>query len=229
MSRWTAVLSRRRPAVVIGAVVVAIGIVTFVTIRAGTRDDDLVPATEASTTVPPPGPQAELLRLVDRGRQASYAVTYRQVGPAGESTVHVSRRPPRERTETVSGAGEDTKRSVTVVSDSGRVGCTQQGTAPWSCERQPGRGGGALGDILSATIVAQIRTLNVEPRDEKLAGNDARCFTVSGGQGPPAEMCLTAEGILVRVVAGETRLEVTELDRATPPDSAFVPPAQPPG
>ena len=229
MSRWTAAVSRRRPVILIGAVVVAIGVVTFVTIRAGTRDDDLVPATEASTTVPLSGPHAELLRLLDEARQASYTVTYRQAGPAGESSVRQSRRPPRERTETVSGAGEDAKRNVTVVADSGRVGCTQQGSGPWSCERQPGRGGGALGDILSASITAQIRSLKVEARDERVAGSDVRCFTVAGGQGPPAEMCLTKDGILVRVVAGDTRLELTQLDRATPPDSAFVPPAQPPG
>ena len=229
MSRWTAVLSRRRSAIVIGAVVLAIGVVTFVTIRAGTRNDDLVPATEASTTVPPSGPQAELLRLLDRGRQATYSVTYRQVGPAGESTVRQARRPPEERTETVSGTGGEAKRNVTVVSDTGRVGCTQQGSGPWSCERQPGRGGGAISDILTASMVAQMRTLTVEARDDTVTGQDVRCFTVSGGQGPPAETCLTKEGILVRVVGGETRLEMTELDRGAPPDSTFVPPAPPSG
>ena len=229
MTRWIAVLSRRRPVIVVSAVVVAIGVVTFITIRAGTRNDDLVPATEASTTVPLSGPHAELLRLLDQGRQASYTVTYRQVGPAGESTVHQSRRPPQERTETVSGAGEDTRRRVTVVSDSGRLGCTQQGSGPWSCEPQPGRGGGFLSDVVTAGIVAQISTLEVEARDERVAAYDVRCFTVSGGEVPPAEMCLTEGGILVRVVAGNTRLEMTELDRARPPDSAFVPPTQSPG
>ena len=229
MSRWSAAVARHRRVAVIVAVVVAIGVVTFVTIRAGTRNDDLVPASEASTTLPPSGPQGELLRLLDGGRQATYSVTYRQLGPAGESTVRQARRPPEERTETVSGTGGEAKRDVTVVSDTGRVGCTQQGSGPWSCERQPGRGGGAIADILSASIVAQMRALTVEARDDRVAGQEVRCFTVSGGEGPPAEMCLTKEGILVRVVAGDTRLELTELDRAAPPDSAFVPPAQPSG
>lgn len=229
MSRWVAALSRHRRAATIAAVVVAIGVITFVTIRAGTRNDDLVPATEASTSVPLSGPHAEFLRLFDQGRKASYSATYRQVGPGGESRVRQARRPPEERVETESGGAGDTKRVVTVVSETGRVGCTQEGSGPWSCERQPGRGGGAITDILSATIVAQISALKVDPRSDRVGEQEVRCFALSGGQGPPAEMCLTREGILARVVAGDTTLELTALNRATPPDSAFVPPAQPSG
>ena len=226
---WVAALSRQRRVWVIGAVVVAIGVVTFLTIRAGTGGDDLVPATEAPTTVPLSSSHAELLRLVEQGRRASYSVVYRQVGPAGESIVRQARRPPEERVENVSGTGDATKRTMTVVTATGRIGCTQEGTGPWSCAPQPGRGGGALTDILSATIVAQLGSLEVEGRDDQVAGHDVRCFTLTGSQGPPAEMCLTTDGILARVVAGDTRLEMTELDRAAPPDSAFVPPAPPSG
>lgn len=225
MNRLVAALSRHRRVAVIAAVVVAIGVVTFVTIRAGTRNDDLVPAVEASTTLPASGPHAEFLRLFDAGRKASYSVTYRQTGPGGESTVRQARRPPEERVETESGAGGDAKHTVTVVSKTGSVGCTRQGGGPWSCEPQPGRSSGALTDILSGTIVAQISALKVEPRSDRVADQDVRCFVLSGGEGPPAEMCLTREGILARVVAGDTRLELTAVNRATPPDSAFVPPA----
>ena len=223
------VLSRRRPAVVIAVVVVAIGVITFVTIRAGTQGDDLVPATEAPTTVPPSGPHGELLRLFDQGRRASYSATYRQVGPAGDSVVRLARRPPEERTETVSGSGDGTRRTLTVVTVTGRVECTQEGSGPWSCSPQSGRGGGALTDVVSASLVSQIRAFQVEARDERVAGQQARCFTLSGGPGPPAEMCLTTEGILARVGAGDTRLEMTTLDRSRPPDSAFVPPTAPTG
>jgi hypothetical protein len=225
MSRLTAALSGRRPVVVVAGVVVAIGVITFLTIRAGTRGDDLVPATEASTTVPLSGPHAELLRLFAQGRRASYAVVYRQVGPAGESVVRQARRPPEERTETESGTGEAVKRTTTVLTATGRVGCTQEGSGPWSCSPQPGRGGGALTDILSATIVSQMGALKAEASDQQVAGQDVRCFTLSGAEGPSAEMCLTTDGILARVGAGDTRLEMTALDRGAPPDSAFVPPA----
>jgi hypothetical protein len=229
MSRWTAALSRHRRVVVIAAVVGAIVVVTLVTVVAGTRDDDLVPATEASTVPPPSGPHGEFLRLFDEGRKASYSVTYRQTGPAGESTVRQARRPPDERVETESGAGAEAKHTLTIVSATGRVGCNRQGDGPWSCEPQPGRGSGAITDILSSTIVAQISALKVEPRDDRVGGQDVRCFVLSGGDGPPAEMCLTREGILARVTAGETRLDLTALNEATPPDSAFVPPAPPAG
>lgn len=227
MSRLLALLRRHRRVAVIAAIVVAIGVVTFVTIRAGTRNDDLVPAVEATTVPPPSGPQGELLRLFDQGRRASYSAVYRQAGPAGESTVHQTRRPPEERVETEGGA--DAKHTVTVVSGDGRVACTQQGGGPWSCERQPGRSGGALTDILSATVVAQLRNFDVAPRDDRVGAEDVRCFTLTGRQGSPAEMCMTRDGILARVVAGDTRLELTELDRSRPPDSAFVPPAPPTG
>lgn len=229
MTRLPAVLSRHRRAAAIGAVVVAIAIVTFLTVRAGTRNDDLVPATEATTTtLPLTGPQAEMLRLVEQGRNGSYSVTYRQSGPSGESIVRQVRRPPSERSETQTGSGEGAKRSVTVVSAAGRVVCTQQGGGPWACENRPGRGSGGITDILSATVVGQISRLRVEASDAQVAGHDVRCFNVSGGEGPAAEMCLTRDGILARVAAGDTRLEMTELDRSTPRESAFVPPAPPP-
>ncbi len=227
MTRLPAVLSRRRRAFVIGAVVVAIGIVTFLTVRAGTRSDDLVPAVEATTSVPLAGPQAEMLRLLERGRNGTYSATYRQTGPRGETIVRQVRRPPNERSETETGSGEGLRRSVTVVSATGRVVCAQQGGGPWTCENRPGRGTGAITDALSATVVAQISRLKVEPTDAQVAGQETRCFNVSGGEGPPAEMCLTRDGVLARVVAGDTRLEMTELDRSNPPDSAFVPPAPP--
>jgi hypothetical protein len=225
----TAVVSRRRTVIAIGVVVVAIGVAIFVTIRAGTRNDDLVPATEGSTTVPLQGPQGELLRLFDEGRRASYSVTYRQTGPGGESTVRQARRPPEERVETESGTADNAKRTVTVVSGTGAVGCERQGSGAWSCQPKPGRGSGAVTDVLSSTVVAQLRSLNVEARDDRVAGHDVRCFVLSGSGGPPAEMCLTPEGILARVVAGDTRLELTALNRARPPDSDFVPPAPPTG
>lgn len=229
MSRLVAAISRHRRAAVITAVVLAIAVVTFVTIRAGTRNDDLVPAVEASTTVPLQGPQGDFLRLFGQGRQASYSGTYHQTGPAGESTVRLARRPPEERVETESGAGEGIKRTATVVMATGRVGCTQDGTGPWSCSRQPGRGSGALTDVLTASLVSQISAFKVEGRDDQVGGQAVRCFTFSGSQGPPAEMCLTTEGILARLVAGDTRLELMALNREAPPDSAFVPPAQPSG
>ena len=229
MSRLGAALSRHRRVAVITAVVVAIGLITFVTIRAGTRNDDLVPATEAPTSLPTSGPHAEFLRLFGEGRKANYSVTYRQTGPAGESTVRQARRPPDERLETESSSGSDTEHTVTVLSATGRVACSRRGGGPWSCEAQPGRGSGALTDILSGTLVAQIGALKVDPRNDRVGDQDVRCFVLSGGQGSPAEMCLTREGILARVVAGDTRLELTALNRATPPDSAFVPPAQPSG
>jgi hypothetical protein len=229
MSRLGATLSRHRRVAVITAVVLAIGLITFVTIRAGTRNDDLVPAVEASTTVPLQGARGEFLRLFDQGREASYSATYRQTGPAGESTVRLARRPPEERLETESGAGEEVKRSANVVMARERVVCTQDRNGPWSCSRQPGRGTGAFTEVVSASIVSQISAFEVEARDEQVGGQAVRCFTFSGPQGPPAEMCLTREGILARVVAGDTRLELTALNRAAPPDSAFVPPAQPSG
>ena len=225
MSRWPAALSRHRRAVAVAAVVIAIGVVTFLTIRAGSNNDDLVPATEASTTLPPSGAQAELLRLLEAGRQANYTASYRQSGPTGESQVRQARRPPQERMDTTSGSGDQTKREVDITLPSGRVGCTQQGTEPWSCEKKAGGTGGSLTNIMTSTIVGQLRGYNTEARDERVATEPSRCFTLSGGEGGPAEICFTTDGILSRVVAGDVRLELTDLDRRAPGDDVFVLPA----
>lgn len=237
-------VARHRSAVVAGVVVVAIAVVTFVVIRAGTgggADHSATPAT--ATTTAPSGPAAELVSLVRRAESANLDVAYAGTeASTGTFSAHLWRRSPLGRLDTESGQGDGARRSAQLVSAAGPVACTQAGSAPWSCAPKPGL---ALGDVgvVSPALVAKLSVLDVSVRDDRLLGQGVRCFTVAapattgtpatgtpatGAAGPPdvtAELCLTSDGIPVRVVLGSTHLYAVSLVRGRPPDSVFKPPA----
>jgi len=181
------VVARHRSAVVAGVVVVAIAVVTFVVIRAGTGgrgDRSATPAT--ATTTGPSGPAAELVSLVRRAESTNLDVAYAGTGarslsgsgPGGTFSAHLWRRSPLARLDTESGQGDGARRSAQLVSAAGPVACTQAGSAPWSCAPAPGL---ALGDVgvVSPALVAKLSTLDVSVRDDRLLGQGVRCFTVT--------------------------------------------------
>jgi hypothetical protein len=227
MTRWSGWFRRHRGAVVTGLVVVVIAVVTFLAVRPGTEGVGRPKAAGgATTTAAPRGPNAEMLRLLEPARTASYEGRYTSSDASGTRSARLWRRPPQERLDTESGAGDDDRRSRTLTAPSGNVSCQEQGGGPWSCKNEPGRVSGGIGDILSGAVVARVSTLPLVARDDRIAGEPVRCFTVTG---QPVELCLTTDGVLARLVAESTRLELTSLERRTPGDDVFVPPAPPTG
>jgi hypothetical protein len=220
----------------VGVVVVAIAVVTFVIIRAGTGSGPSA-SPSASPTTTPTGSTAELVALVRRSQVVDVDVAYTGSGTtSGAFEAHLWRRSPLARLDTDSGQGETLKASTQLVGTSGPQACTKAGTAPWSCVPKPGLSLGDVG-VVSPALVAKLSSLDVSVHDDRILDQAVRCFTVArpagatttgptgaGADLDAAELCLTSDGIPVRVVAGPTRLDAVSLNRGRAPDSVFQPP-----
>jgi hypothetical protein len=234
--RLPAVVARHRPAVIVGAVVVAIAVVTIVVIRAGTGGSS---GPSATPTTKPSGPTAELVALVRRSQAVNVDVAYTGTeATTGAFGAHLWQRSPLARLDTESGQGDTLKRSTQLLGSSGPQACTKSGTAPWSCVSKPGLTLGDVG-VVSPALVAKLSSLDVSVHDDRILDQAVRCFTVARPAGATtttgptgagadlnaAELCLTSDGIPVRVVAGSTRLDAVSLNRGRAPDSIFQTPS----
>ncbi len=233
------VVARHRGPVLVAVVVVGIAAITLFTIRSGTGGKAKTAPT--ATTKAPSGPTAELVRLVDRGKSTNAEVAYTGVvTDSSPFTAHLWRRSPLARLDTETGSAEAPNRSAQLVTSSGPFACTQAGTAPWSCSPKAGLGIADVG-VVSPALVSKLSALHVSVGDDTILGQAVRCFTVAapptttpattapattaraagGADLTSAEVCLTSDGIAVRVNAGPVHVEATSIDRGRPPDSVF--------
>jgi len=229
-------IAAHRAAVMVGVIVAAIAALTYLTIRAGTGTKAArPPATPATaTTKALSGPAAELVRLVGRGQAVNIDVAYTATTATPSTfTAHLWRRGPLARLDNESGSGDGAVRTSQLVTASGPFSCTQTGSTPWSCVPKPDLRIGDVG-VVSPALVSTLSALDVTVHDEQVLGQPARCFavarpatstaaTVAGGDA--ASLCLSPDGIPVRLEIGPTRLEAVSLNRARPPDSIFKAPA----
>ncbi len=224
-------VASHRGGVMLGLIVVGIAAVTTFTIVTETGGTpDRRPATPATTAVG--GPAVELARLVARGQAINVDVAYKGTTAATPPafTAHLWRRGPLARLDNESGAGEGAVRSRQLVTASGPLVCTQTGSAPWSCTSKPDLSLGDLG-VVSPALVKSLSAMDVSVRDDRTLGQAVRCFTVAQSSGAgvapgeTANLCLSSDGIPVRLDFGPTHLEAVSLDRGRPADSVFKPPA----
>lgn len=217
---------------VVGLIVVGIAVVTIVTIRAGTDTAPKGAKPSPATTTALSGPAAELVRLAQRGTSVNIDVAYTGSDPSGPLRSHLWRRSPLARVDTESGSGDGAKRSAQLVTSTGPIACTQAGSAPWSCVPKPDLRIGDL-SVVSPALLAKLSTLAVSVRDDRILDQASRCFTVTNPTATAApgtatdvsaELCLTSDGIPVRVKAGTTNLGAVSLNRGRPPDEVFKPP-----
>jgi len=225
------VVTRHRAVVLVGLVVTGIAVLTYLTLRSGTRTTTKAgtPATASTTTVP--GAAGELLALVKRGQAVNIDIAYTGTTPAPFS-AHLWRRGPLARLDNESGSGEAAVANSQLVTASGPLSCTRTGSGPWSCVPKPGLAVGDVG-VVSPALVATLSGLDVNVYDDRVIGQAVRCFTLarprtsagaSAAGDAAANLCLTSDGIAVRVDLGPTHLEAVSLDRGRPGDSVFKPP-----
>ena len=216
---------RHRSAVAVGLILLAITAIIVITIRASqdgspSRERGAPPTTAPALT----GAAAELVRLLEAGKQLAFDGRY-SVSSAGRppGTLRLWSRPPLLRADTESGSGRDLRRNAQFSLPSGPVSCTRQADGPWTCKSEPGLPIG-LG-LLPEPFVAQLPGVSVQARADRIGGREARCFALTGPAAPAGDVCLSPDGILLRVQAGSTTMELVELDRAAPPEEIFEPPA----
>lgn len=214
---------RGRGAWVAGAVVLVGGVLALALLTRGGGDG------ASSTTTTAPVDQARSLNdLVALGRETVAHVTYSVVDPSqtsGSTTVETWRVPPRYRYDQVVTSSTGARRDVQL--DDGRelVRCVQlQPGGPTSCPdraaltapRTPQVAALVPPDlartfVYSVTQAATPPTL--EASDAEVAGRPARCFAADG----VGELCLSPDGVVLRLVLGQLRVEVTALDDVVPP------------
>ncbi len=230
-------VARHRGPFLVAVVVVGIAAVTFFTIRTGTGKAKTAKTAPTATTKAVSGPVGELVHLVERGQSTNADVAYTGTGPNSSTfTAHLWRRSPLGRLDTQSTSAAAPSRSAQLVTSSGPFACTQAGSAPWSCTPKAGLGIADLG-VVSPALVSRLSALAVSVRDERILDQAVRCFTVAappttvpttGAPDPStAEVCLTSDGIAMRVDAGPAHLEAVSVNRGRPPDSVFKLPTSP--
>lgn len=206
------------------------------------RDDDDEPSADTATTeTTESGPTttlapldeagAELEALLASSRDATFHATYEateppqtEAGPALSYRVELFRSEGRTRQDTITELEAGTNATAGIIADGMAIICLKQGDADWACSESELADEGAA-DGIFGTIVENLGGVAVTATDEEIDGRDARCFGYDTADGA-GSMCLTAEGIPVRLVGNGTELVLTELEDSVPGD-AFEPPAEP--
>lgn len=211
---------------VVGGVVLAIAATIFLTVRLS--QDEGRPAAEPptpSTSVAPglTGAAAELVRLMEAGTKIAFDGRYTVSGSGAPGTVRLWSRPPHLRVDTELGSGAELRRTGLFSLPSGTVRCSSQADGPWTCKSQPDLPLGS--GLLPEVFVAQLPQYSVEARVDRIADQEARCFALSNTTGQPGDLCVTPDGILLRVKSPTVTVELVALDRSPPPEQIFELPA----
>ena len=206
------------------------------------RDDDdsssdSTANTQPPATAPPTVTQpldesgSELEELLARSRDATYHATYEattppetEAGTARSYQLEIFRSEGRTRQDTVTVLDGGDYLTAGILDDGLSTICTKQGTADWVCSQNEVTDD-TVTDGIFGEIVRSLGGVTVTATDDVIDGRDVRCFSYESPDGP-GSMCLTEEGIPVRIVGGTSELLLTELED-TVADDAFEPPAEP--
>lgn len=184
----------------------------------------VAPTTQPATQLS--GAAAELVRLVDAGAKLAFDARYtasQDGGGGAPSTLRVWQKPPLVRLDKELGSGAEIRPTAQFALPAGPVSCSRQPDGAWTCKSDPGlrlRSG-----VVPEGIVSQLNRVAVESRAERIGGEDARCFSMTFPAGNRADVCLTHDGVPVRVLVDSVRLELAQLDRSPPADEIFELPA----
>jgi hypothetical protein len=209
-------------------------------------DDDAGGDGDASSTVPdvstqqsaPPtttGPLDaegnELAELLASSRDATFHATYEATTPpqteGGQATAYtleLFRSEGRTRQDTITELEGGDYLTAGILVDGASILCTKQGSAEWLCSESADAEDSAA-DGVFGTLVRSLGGVDVTASDDVVGGRSVRCFAYETGDGS-GSMCLTPDGIPVRITGGDTELVLTDLEE-TIDDDVFVPPAEP--
>lgn len=212
----------------IGVLVALVGALALAAVGDLGGDEASVEPTSTTTTVPL-GPEGrELLALLDKGTSgttfhARYSASSAEE-PTATITIETWRKPPRVRQDSeITSNNQRLTTSVFVLGDVS-IRCGRFGDAAWSCQRQSVDE--ADSDALFSGVREQLGKGPVTAKDDVVDGQKVRCFTLSV-EGKQSEMCLTSDGIPVRVRSSEgATMRLVGFD-PTVSDEVFVPPAEP--
>ncbi len=200
-----------------------------VLIALGEDDDDgerVGPETTTTTTAPVSDTGQELLDRLAAGRDLALHLRFEPADPAadeGALTVELWRDGDRVRQDVVlTGPGVRTELSAFEL-PSGNVLCQRASESEWQCERTVSvatEAGDPAGLIEAAA--ADLEGADVVATDEVIDGEDVRCYAIEGASGD-STLCVTEEGIPMRLAVEGSELTATLVERSVDGDVFEVP------
>ncbi len=170
--------------------------------------------------------EEELIALLERGQEGRHHATYAVQGdPAvtgGDVEVEEWRDSGRVRRDTRTTTEAGQAETAGIVDGDEVVSCQRIDEGEWSCQLVDAPElvdgdlvGSIRGQLVGATVVIT---------EEEIDGREVRCFAFDTVDGE-AELCVTDEGVVVRLGVADTVLTLTDLDDDVPGD-IFTPPAE---
>lgn len=176
---------------------------------------------------------ADFLALAARGETATYQATY--PGPDDGTDLVVANRPPDRRVDVVT---DEVIVQVQLSLDGESFRCSRDPDADAidECERTdaiveaPGVFGAAAMTTLTESLTERLEDFTFELQTSPIAGVEAQCLVtrVREGRERPeladgGTICVSDEGVLLRVAQGDELLEATDYSTEIP-DNTFVRP-----
>lgn len=182
----------------------------------GADDDEDPPASDPQLDLSalPPGAR-ELVSLTAAGDDAPHHAVYEG---SDSSRLEVWTDGARAREETTL---DDGSRSLVVRDADGSVRCEAEDEGgAWRCGERSDGVAGLEGRV--DQLLADLEGATVTATDASIAGLEVRCFEVTSAEGA-VTICLADDGVVARLVAGTSSIELVEADDDAPEDG-FEPP-----
>jgi hypothetical protein len=218
----------------VGAVVVAF----FVGGAAGwvlKPDDDTrvvaAPESTAPSIAADASPSEEMQALLTSGRKLVFHVRYTTQKDGASAELELWNSPPKARRDinAITNAGRG--RTAEIRLEKELIRCVETEKVPWQCAPLPATNVPNDPGDLTLGAIDTLDGSQTVVRDERILDTPVRCFTITPPPDTNAlkqELCMTKEGIPLKVDGGDGAVVATILER-TVDDSAFNPPAKPLG
>jgi hypothetical protein len=217
----------RKRGLILLAVVVAAVVAVVLILALGDDDEGKGPTTTRDLLDDPIRIQPErdeAIALIRKGQAATVHARYEAVGDTTGGfprAMEVWRKDGRSRTDSEYAAEGRVERSASIrdADSASAISCVQIGDAPWKCERVPA----PKGDLFEQAV-ADLSEAEITARDDKVRGEDARCFAIDAGDA--LDLCFDEGGVMLRLGIGGVALELVDAE-ASVSNSDLEPPAEP--
>jgi len=221
----------------LGAVVLlAVGGLVVALLRAGSNDNKAtatsapVPTATVNSSVPPLSGQGEQGSALDKALAAGrlltyhglYSVTDERLVAGTTETLEIWRKGPSVRTDVIDKNATEEQRSKASVTGSTSIACNIIAGAEQCSASSSGPIDLPAAFARRVAAVTPLPTLTL--RDVVVAGISGRCYAAAG----VGELCVRADGLMLRSQVDTTTVELTSLDAAVTDDVFILPVTAPP-
>jgi hypothetical protein len=170
----------------------------------------------------------ELTTLTRKGQDLTYHAVYEVAGTQptdGDLKIELWRKEGRIRQDQEIRARGQVLRTAGFRLGDRTISCVREEGKAWACQAVPQVSDEATPppDPLVTAVVGELANKEVKAKDDEVGGRDARCFTISDST-QSSELCITEDGVPVRIRTGQATMELTELSDEVD-DDIFDPPA----